>query len=275
MDLFTAEYPRAKEPTPFDLGVLKRARTQSHPQKDEMVELYRQGKSTKEIAKILGCGRNTVSKWVKRSGVGIRERDEALALSESWKERKDGRYRSGCLTDVEKMARRKLKGSARARDLPLWNSPHIKAERRESARVAFGQKYYSDAKFRVIHILRSRLRKVIDRPGKRHSILDVIGCSRSYLISWLEGGFDDGMSWENQGEGWHIDHVVPLSAVDVENESIAKIAWNWRNLRPLWSRDNISKGDRVTPRELDYLQSTPDGEIKDKLISLCASLIRW
>ena len=50
------------------------------------------------------------------------------------------------------------------------------------------------------------------------------------------------MSWENR-ESWHIDHIVPISLAKDENE--VKILSNYKNLRPMWSIDNIIKSNTI------------------------------
>jgi hypothetical protein len=49
------------------------------------------------------------------------------------------------------------------------------------------------------------------------------------------------MTWENRG-AWHIDHIVPISVATSEEEVIALNALS--NLRPLWAKQNMSKGAR-------------------------------
>jgi hypothetical protein len=49
------------------------------------------------------------------------------------------------------------------------------------------------------------------------------------------------MNFENYGKnGWHIDHIIPLSSASTEKE-IIKLC-HYSNLQPLWWDDNIRKG---------------------------------
>jgi len=64
----------------------------------------------------------------------------------------------------------------------------------------------------------------------------------------LEKQFRDGMTWDNYGKyGWHIDHIIPISAFNFERpEDIDfKICWSLENLQPLEAKKNISKGCRL------------------------------
>lgn len=66
------------------------------------------------------------------------------------------------------------------------------------------------------------------------------------LRSHIEKQFVIGMSWSNYGQ-WHVDHIIPLSSFRISGPSDAdfKRAWALSNLRPLWARDNLSKGSRI------------------------------
>ena len=40
------------------------------------------------------------------------------------------------------------------------------------------------------------------------------------------------MSWTNQGTYWDIDHVLPCSNFNLEQDEDIKKCFNWKNLRP-------------------------------------------
>lgn len=53
--------------------------------------------------------------------------------------------------------------------------------------------------------------------------------------------FINGMNWNNYGM-WHIDHIKPLYSAKNENELIELC--NYKNLQPLWAKDNLIKGKK-------------------------------
>jgi len=75
------------------------------------------------------------------------------------------------------------------------------------------------------------------------------------LKDHIENQFLPGMSWENHSiDGWHIDHIIPLTSFDTTKEEIAK-AHALSNLRPLWAKDNLEKGDTMpTDKELKKIK---------------------
>lgn len=104
------------------------------------------------------------------------------------------------------------------------------------------ERYNSNIQIRLANTLRRRLGKAIKT---NFSHVQYLGCSIEELKLYLESKFQDGMSWDNYGKnGWHIDHIKPLSNFDLTKEDEIVEVCNYTNLQPLWARDNISKGDK-------------------------------
>lgn len=59
------------------------------------------------------------------------------------------------------------------------------------------------------------------------------------LQAHLESKFKDGMTWENYGKYWELDHIKPLDLCSSFEE-----AWQLSNLQPLESSVNRSKCNR-------------------------------
>ena len=62
------------------------------------------------------------------------------------------------------------------------------------------------------------------------------------------------MSWDNYGrDGWHVDHIRSCASCDLNDEEQQLVCFNWRNLRPMWAAENISKSDDYDPAdEVDW-----------------------
>ena len=106
------------------------------------------------------------------------------------------------------------------------------------------EKYDKDIQFRISTILRSRLGKAIKDEFKIGSAIKDLGCSITELKSYLESKFLTGMTWDNYGlDGWHIDHIKPLSAFNLSDKKQMLEACHYTNLQPLWAKDNLSKND--------------------------------
>jgi hypothetical protein len=79
----------------------------------------------------------------------------------------------------------------------------------------------------------------------RKSWQSLVDYSIQQLTQHIERQFTGGMSWENMG-AWHIDHIVPLTRFNYTTACDPEFrrAWSLTNLRPLWARDNLSKGGK-------------------------------
>lgn len=102
----------------------------------------------------------------------------------------------------------------------------------------------------ILHMRKCLKDSLAGRKG--HKTFVYLGCTGPELKAWLESQFTEGMSWGNRGiDGWHIDHYVPVSYFDMSKEEDRFLCWNYQNLRPLWGKENIDKGNSLPD---DYLQ---------------------
>ena len=60
------------------------------------------------------------------------------------------------------------------------------------------------------------------------------------------------MNWDNYGNEWHIDHIVPVKYSKPSLEDIID-RLHYRNTQPLWASENISKGNRYIGWNKIYL----------------------
>jgi hypothetical protein len=92
--------------------------------------------------------------------------------------------------------------------------------------------------------LRTRMKFALKHNYKRGKTVDLLGIDILSLKTYLESKFLDNMSWDNYGlNGWHIDHIIPLSSA--QNEEEFKKLCHYTNLQPLWAKDNFKKGSRI------------------------------
>lgn len=111
-------------------------------------------------------------------------------------------------------------------------------------------RYYNDIQYRLKITIRNRINKHLKRKGQRklESYIDALGCTAGELVEYIEARFTknpetgETMTWENHGQfGWHLDHITPLCAFDLEDLEQFKQACHYTNLQPLWWKENLSK----------------------------------
>lgn len=109
------------------------------------------------------------------------------------------------------------------------------------------KKYNTSIHYRLRVILRARLNCILGGKQKAGSAVRDLGCSTEELKKHIESQWEDGMSWDNYGRGkdkWSIDHIIPISLFNLEDEEQLKKACHYTNLKPMWFSDNASKGNR-------------------------------
>ena len=102
----------------------------------------------------------------------------------------------------------------------------------------------SDPLFRAKIDARNVIRKSLSKGGysKKSKTESILGCSYDEFKLHLESLFLPEMSWENRNT-WHIDHIIPISFANSEKELLQLN--HYKNLRPLWGQENLSKGDQI------------------------------
>jgi hypothetical protein len=125
------------------------------------------------------------------------------------------------------------------------NADKIRAFHRKYQR----EQYCVNLDYRIGKNLRSRLHGAVTRDTKSAHTIELLGCTVLELKEKLSKMFAEGMSWDNYGE-WNIDHVIPCAAFDLTNPKHQRACFNWKNLQPLWVRDNRRKNDSI-PENVD------------------------
>jgi hypothetical protein len=120
-------------------------------------------------------------------------------------------------------------------------------EYRQKEYVKHKQRIKTDHLFKLscgIRVLiKNYIKRVnITRVKKSTKTQDILGCNFFEFKEYIEKQFTEGMTWDNYGE-WHLDHIVPVSLGVTESEVIELC--HHSNYRPLWSRDNLSKNNKI------------------------------
>lgn len=104
-----------------------------------------------------------------------------------------------------------------------------------------------DIQFRLAQNLRTRLNRAVEIDQKAGSAIDDLGCSIGQFKLYLENYFPlySGMSWNNYGSEWELDHFIPISSFDLTDGPQVKEACHYTNIQPLWIKENRSKSDNL------------------------------
>lgn len=107
------------------------------------------------------------------------------------------------------------------------------------------EKLNTNPTYKVRRTLATRVTNALkcSKTTKSATLKTLIGCTFEEARNHIQKQFKPGMSWANHGE-WHIDHIKPLSKFNLLDPNEQLKAFNYKNLQPLWAKENLSKGNR-------------------------------
>lgn len=105
---------------------------------------------------------------------------------------------------------------------------------------------YCDFAGYISKIISTRVRQSL-KTFKDNRSIEYLGCDIETYKKYLESKFIDSMSWDNYGNVWQIDHIVPLK---YNNPTIKEVKerLHYLNTQPLWTEIYILKGNRYIYR---------------------------
>lgn len=102
--------------------------------------------------------------------------------------------------------------------------------------------------------LRGRLLSALKGCKKDASTMELLGCSVLQLQCHFGRQFDEYMTLTNHGKtGWHMDHRVPCAAFNLKNPLHQRVCFWYKNLQPMWAKDNIKKNAKYKEEDKQAL----------------------
>lgn len=113
----------------------------------------------------------------------------------------------------------------------------------------------------MLHIQRDSARRIANNCRRRMVLAmkaahtkktagtwNLVGCTGRQLCEHLAEQFQPGMTLENHGSVWHIDHIIPVSAFDLSDPKQQRQCFHFSNLQPLFCGDNVRKSNGLQLR---------------------------
>lgn len=131
------------------------------------------------------------------------------------------------------------------KDKKLKYQKEYQANNKDKRNAYLVERRNNDPMFRLITNIRNLIYNSFYYNGyvKKSRTHEILGCSFEELKSHLEVRFEHWMTWDNKGVyngefdyGWDIDHIVPLSTAESE-EDLIRLS-HYTNLQPLCSKVN-------------------------------------
>jgi hypothetical protein len=107
------------------------------------------------------------------------------------------------------------------------------------------RKLESSPSYQIEKNIRCRIWWALNEAGanKTADTLSLIGCSVEEYWAHLEKQFQPGMTRENYGSYWEIDHIKPCARFDLTDPDQQRVCFHFSNAQPKTVFENRSKGD--------------------------------
>ena len=160
------------------------------------------------------------------------------------KERDNERNRKYQKENADKLNAQKLIYRSNNREKTrAWNKKYRDANK-DKIMSKLRERRRNDPFLRLRDAIRGSIRAYLgSKKTRRGSTFEIVGCTPDFLRGHLEKQFKPGMTWENYGSHWHVDHRIPLASGNSADE--IKGLSHWTNLQPLEAIENIIKSDKI------------------------------
>ena len=101
--------------------------------------------------------------------------------------------------------------------------------------------YHTDLNYKLSSLYRCRIYIAIKDNSKSKKTMEILGCNIEEFILYLEKKFLPEMNWENHGDIWEIDHILPCASFDFTQEGDLEKCFHYSNHQPLFKTTEIAE----------------------------------
>jgi hypothetical protein len=119
-------------------------------------------------------------------------------------------------------------------------------EQRKAHYEAMKKRLKNDPSFKIATNIRRRILLALKGTYKSAPSLKLVGApSWEFVWKHLESTFKPGMTKENHGSVWHMDHILPCASFDFTKPEEQFKCFHYSNLQALFVHENLSKGAKI------------------------------
>ena len=108
------------------------------------------------------------------------------------------------------------------------------------------QKMSADPIARLKRSFQTRIYALLKGHSKSSKLLSkYLGCTFDVYLEWIKYQLSPGMTMDNYGQIWHVDHVRPCASFDFTKEDHILQCMNWQNMRPCLKHENLCKSSKI------------------------------
>jgi hypothetical protein len=152
------------------------------------------------------------------------------------------------LNNREKVLKQKIEYSKKhKKEKALYDIEYRKNNKEmfKKAKIEYELRNKDNPIFKIKRNLRRRIHHVVANGYKSVSSEELLGCTGEEYKKYLESKFKPGMTWDNYGPEWHIDHIIPCNNFNLLDQEEQKRCFHYTNTQPLWKEENLKKGRKL------------------------------
>jgi len=100
-------------------------------------------------------------------------------------------------------------------------------------------KYNTKKKYQIA------LRRFYNTIAPSKELSSLVGIDKIGFKNHIDKYLVEGMTSENFGSSWGLDHIVPVDLFDLTNKNDLELCYNYNNIMPMFNSDNRLKGASV------------------------------
>ncbi len=107
--------------------------------------------------------------------------------------------------------------------------------------LAQQRRYGKDISYKLRKLTTSRIHSLITGFTKSKKTMEILGCTAEGFKQYIESLFSPEMTWENHGDIWEIDHILPCASFDFTQEGDLEKCFHYSNHQPLFKTTEIAE----------------------------------
>jgi hypothetical protein len=177
----------------------------------------------------------------------------------------DNKWREKNKSKLNKIRRDKRKNDEQYKKTDNERCKKFRKENKEWMRI-YHRDWSNRNKIQVN--LRRRFKRAFDRSSPKLKFL--VGCDIEFFRNYLQNQFTEGMTWDNYGSFWSIDHRLPISFAKTQEDM--DVIFHYTNCRPLELIKNSAKRNKIIPDILTPMLSFEN--IPSRLLNLLQQALK-
>ena len=93
--------------------------------------------------------------------------------------------------------------------------------------------------------LQIALRRLYSTGTPSKELIPLLGVEKHDFIKHVNYFLISGMTMDNFGKVWGLDHIVPVDLFDLTNQDDKKLCYSFINIMPMFNHDNRLKGASI------------------------------